>query len=400
MKKNQKRNTKYIAIIILFMVFSFVAVDKVFAMDKYWINDLDEYFTNSANWSAESGGAGGLSIPGAYDTPIFDGGGTGNITISSTSTAVENFIIGSEYSGVISVADGVILTIGSDTERDSPTITVGKSGTQIATTTMAARNNNLGGVFTITAAEDEVILTSIKFKQVGSLDGDDIYEFMLHYDTTTDGVCPTIKPDGATIIGGGDDFNDDNTITISASVAISPTYPACLYVTYSLHNNYELSKLGRSIDFEITNPSTDVILIEGSVATIEPTTKVNITGRTVIVGNGGWVTPTNLDYCTNDEITSILSLNVKDDLKNPTVFYLKNCAVWKMEGGGTAFRLTNPNLKVHSLSFTNLTGANSAGTIKMTMEISNVDSGTDPNFLSVTRTYTTTATVRAWSGND
>jgi Fe-S cluster assembly iron-binding protein IscA len=396
MKKNQKRNIKYIAIIILFMVFSFGVVDKTFAINKYWIAETTELY-NSLNWSRDSGGISNTSAPGIYDTPVFDDGGAGNITIDE-SVAVENFIVEAEYSGLITINDGVTLTIGSETERDPATITVGKTGTQIATTTMPATNNNLGGAFTITAVDDEVIITSIKLKQVGSLDSTDISAIELHYDTT-DGVCPTTKPVGASSLDSNSIFGEDDTVTFNDfTVAVSPDSPACLYITYSLVD-YTDSKLGMSIDFEITNPSTDVILIEGSVATIEPTTRVNISGRTVVVDDNADIN-LDADACTNNEITSLLSLNVKYVPKNPTVFYLKNCAVWKMEGGGTPIRLTNSNLKVHSLSFTNLTGANSAGTIKMTMEISNVDSGSDPNFLSVTRTYTTTATVRAWSGND
>jgi hypothetical protein len=161
--------------------------------------------------------------------------------------------------------------------------------------------------------------------------------------------------------------------------------------------NYSTTTLGRSIDFEITNPSTDIHIVSGG--DISTTNKINISGRTIVVGDGTDPATPDIDGCTTD-ITSLLSLNVQGEGKNPTIFYLKDCAVWKQEGGEEAFRLTNSNLKVHSLTFTELTGENSAGTVRIEMEISNVGISTDPNFMSVTRTYSTTATVKAWSGND
>lgn len=109
----------------------------------------------------------------------------------------------------------------------------------------------------------------------------------------------------------------------------------------------------------------------------------------------------NISLATNsclDNITSFLSLKVIDSAKNPTVFYLQNCSVWKKEGSGTPRRLTNPNIKVHALTFTDLTGPNSTGVVRISITMSNVDAGVEPSFINVVRTYTTTASVKAWSG--
>ena len=88
-----------------------------------------------------------------------------------------------------------------------------------------------------------------------------------------------------------------------------------------------------------------------------------------------------------------------DPVKNPTVFYLENCAVWKIVGGGAPIRMTNPNLQVLSLTFTNLTGANNGGSVRINMTMSNVNASSSPSYINTSKTYTTTATVKSWGGN-
>jgi len=261
-----------------------------------------------------------------------------------------------------------------------PILSIGKSGHQISTTTIPVTNMDLGGAYTFIKADGSSDITGIVLTQKGSLPATDITNVKLWTEATT--TCSATKPlSGTTQFGTGSVTFTDNIATTTGTLTVDSNN-VCLYVTYNIDTASSELTLGKSIDLEISNPTTDVTI---STGTISPTTKVNIPHSTIITD------PT----LTN----SVLSLKMDDPLKDPTVFYLKDSTVWKKEGEGNPIRLTNPNLKVHSLVFTDLTGANSGGTVKMDITISNVDIGDDPNFLSVTRTYGTTATVRAWRGN-
>ncbi len=260
-------------------------------------------------------------------------------------------------------------------------VTVGKSGTQIATTTMPVTNLDLGGAFTLNATDGDADITSIKIKQIGSLATTSITNVELFYKEEV--TCSTSSlPGGAVSFGVADAFDEKGIATTTGSLTLTDGVQTCLYIQYDLPDTYSTSTLGRSIDFEITNPATDLTVDGGAVTT---SAKVNISGRTIV---------------STTDITSLLSLKSGVNAEDVTVFFLQNDAVWKMVNGGTPIRLTNTNLKVHSLTFSDFTAGSSGGTVKITMVISNIDAGTDPNFLSVTRTYTTTATVKAWGGND
>jgi hypothetical protein len=396
-RKNKKINSKYLVTVFIVILLFCFSVKNVLAIDKYWVGSGN--VDNIANWSLFSGGTGGISIPTASDVVHFDSGSVNDATFNVNITTAD-FIVEPDYTGVISVNDGVTLTIGSSEALADPVITVSSSGTQIATTTMPANTNDLGGAFLLSVNTGVAIVDSIKLKQIGSLSDDEITAVSLFYSNQEDGSCSNIKPEEALSFGSNSLSLVENTVTFDEDYLILfSASSTCLYVQYDLVN-YSTSTLGKSIDFEITNPSTDITTTNEVV--INTTSKVNISGRTMVVSDNNVLNPNSedTDMCVNDEITSILSLKVKDS-EVPLVFYLQNCAVWKKQSDSEdPVRLTNQNLKVHSLNFTQLTGANSAGTIRMDMEISNVDTGTDPNFLSVTRTYRTTATVKTWSGND
>ena len=57
---------------------------------RYWIGGAGTWSSaNTANWSATSGGAGGASVPGSADTPIFDANsGSGVVTFTNGGVAV------------------------------------------------------------------------------------------------------------------------------------------------------------------------------------------------------------------------------------------------------------------------------------------------------------------------
>ncbi len=270
---------------------------------------------------------------------------------------------------------------------------VSKQGSQVATTTIPIINKDLGGAFTFSKSSGEANVTSITLHQDGSFLAEDITNLKLYY--KKEDTCSATKPEDAELFGDDGTFvNNFATTTGTLPVSASTT---CLYITYNIPTEYTELSLGKSIDLEITNPSTNVVVSSG---TVSPATSINIVGNTIIVADNitnVTATSTSNPACSDSRITSILSIHVRDEDKNPTVFYLKNCAVWKKEGEGNPFRLTDPNLQVHSLVFTNIGMAGRAVQIELTM--SNMDPGNEGVLLNVVRTYRTFTTVQAWSGN-
>lgn len=262
-----------------------------------------------------------------------------------------------------------------------PVLSVEKSGNQIATTTIPASGFNLGGAFTLNTTGGALDVNSIRIKQVGSLSTSTLSNIQLFY--KTEATCSSTKPTDATLFGSMGSFDSLNIATTTGTITLSEGFQTCLYITYDLPGTYSSSTLGRSIDFEITNPSIDIIVNGGTVSTTDP---VNISGRTIV---------------TTTDITSLLSLRMNDPSKDPTLFYLQNGAVWKKEGYNNSVRLTSPNLLVQNLTFTNFTPiSGGTGSVRIQMTVSNVNLGADPSFQDVTRTYSTTATIRAWQGSN
>lgn len=84
---------------------------RVEAASKFWIASGPGNFNDDANWSLTSGGPANTTAPGPSDSARFDGNGLGNCTISSNVT-LQSMVIGSAYTGEITVATGVDLTFG------------------------------------------------------------------------------------------------------------------------------------------------------------------------------------------------------------------------------------------------------------------------------------------------
>ena len=175
-------------------------------------------------------------------------------------------------------------------------------------------------------------------------------------------------------------------VPVIPPISLTADANVCLYLVYDLSGTSGTSTLGRSIDFEITNPQTDLVVTGGTVGT---TAKVNISGVTMVIDS-------NTDTGSTSYIKSLLSLHMRDETKNPTIFYLQNGIVYKKEGNGNPIRLTNPNLQVHNLVLTDMGG----GFVRIEIKISNMDPGQEDTFMNVTKTLKTTAGVRAWDGNN
>jgi len=388
--------------ITLILFFSFTA--SALAANKFWsgaFNDLTNVFLN---WSLTSGGPGGAALPNIYDTVRFDSGANpANVNADIT---VGDFIIDTGYSGLVSVVDGVILTIGSATDL-TPLVTVSKSGAQIATTTATSTDQDLGGAFLFTTQGPAVNVTAIKLKQVGSFATSSLSNIRLYTKDAVEEACASTKPvSGTTLFGTAGSFDENNYATTTAGTTLTLTsdVPVCLYLVYDLDGVGGLATMGKSIDLEITNPSTDITL---SAGTVTPAKKVNINGVTIVVMSEAEIidnrtTPTTTNpACSDNEIKSLISIHVSDPTKDPTLFYLQNCQVWKKEGNGNPGHLTNSNLQVHALTFTDMTSGERTGkAVQMSITISNMDPTDGDVFLNVTKTLRTTVGVMSRSGGD
>jgi hypothetical protein len=69
---------------------------------RFWVGGTGNWdSTNTANWSATSGGAGGASVPTSVDTPQFDGNsGTGTVTFTNSGVTVGAVTFASTATGI------------------------------------------------------------------------------------------------------------------------------------------------------------------------------------------------------------------------------------------------------------------------------------------------------------
>jgi hypothetical protein len=343
-----------------------------------------DYYGNPGLGGSGVGGNGGangeIAGNGAPNTGSGGGGGGGG---GSTGGSGGSGVVIIRYSttGVVSgcmdpLANNYNELATVDDESCAYSIlVVGKTGTQITTAMATSTDQDMGGAFSLLTGGD-LTVDSIKIKQIGSFPDADIENIRLYYKQQN--TCSATKPADADEFDTIDVLDENGEATSTGSLSLTAASTTCLYIVYDLTGTPGTSTLGRSIDFEITNPQTDILVTGGTVST---TDKVNIAGLTII---------------TNNDVLSLLSLHMRDETKNPTLFYLQNNAVWKQEGANNPIRLTNPNLQVHNLVLTDMGG----GFVRIEITISNMDPGQEGTFLNVTRTLKTTAGVRAWDGTN
>jgi hypothetical protein len=104
------------------------------AANRFWIAAAASNWNNTANWSATSGGAGGVAVPVAGDVVTFNGSGLGNCNID-VSVSVGSISV-SGYTGTISQGANIIAV--------STTATFGSG-----TFTGGSANITVTGVFTL-----------------------------------------------------------------------------------------------------------------------------------------------------------------------------------------------------------------------------------------------------------
>jgi len=258
-----------------------------------------------------------------------------------------------------------------------PTLTISTYGTQLPSFT-TPNTVDFGGAFTFVVDEGSVVVNEVSLTQVGSFPSDQISDVDFTYAESDGGVCQTIQP-GGTLSLGYNSFSGDIVTLNNGEPMTVGTNPMCVYIVYNTLPDSSESLLGYSVDFEISS-AEDIVLSEPS-ANITMTAPVNIPGISILVDES--IT------------TSLLSLRMADTAKDPTVFYLKDDAIWKKVGVSTSTRLTNSNLIIQSLNFENLTRSIGEGIIRMVTTVSNVAVGAPSSYLNFTKTYSTTASTRS-----
>ena len=327
--------------------------------------------------------------------------GTSTIDLSGLGWAVSHFY----YKATLMsdgtstpVLDSVSLNYSSNVVSNS-LMTVSSQGWQLATTTATSNNQDLGGAFTLLPAGGNITVNSIKFKQVGSFATSSIGNIRFYY--KQENTCSAVKPAGTTFFATTTSFQN-NMATSTGTMSLTSGSTTCLYLVYDLTGAPGTSTMGRTIDFEITNPSADIGVSGG---TVSPSTRVNIPGVTMIAVDNNAITAhapavasTTNPACSDNQIKSLMSVHVDDVGKDPTLYYLQNCAVWKQEGSGNPHRLTNPNFQVQALNFQDMTGGGqTGGSVRMSVTVSNMDPGLEGTFMNVTKTMTTTVNVgKGW----
>lgn len=156
-----------------------------------------------------------------------------------------------------------------------PVITIGSSGTQVSSANIPSANKYIGGALTFIRNSGTTNVTQIILKETGTVSANaDLSNTSVYYETA--GTC-TYDGD-ETLFGTATSFNASEQAIVSGTMAVG-TSQVCGYIVVDINSGASTSQ---TVDFEITNPSTDVTV---SVGTVSPATIIAISGSTTLSGN-------------------------------------------------------------------------------------------------------------------
>jgi hypothetical protein len=113
---------------------------------RYWVGGTGNWdSTTTANWSATSGGAGGVSVPTAADDVFIDAN-SGAVTVTKTTSTSCLTLIFTGFTGTFTIANGITLTVFGTA------ITLGSGMTYTQGTTGVLSTQGNQGAITITFA--------------------------------------------------------------------------------------------------------------------------------------------------------------------------------------------------------------------------------------------------------
>src|SRR3989338_3761743 len=164
-----------------------------------------------------------------------------------------------------------------------PAITVGTIGTQTASMNIPSTSQYVGGAFTMVRSGGTANVTSITITENGTVDAlnnldniklQDDLDITSPYDCAGESFAAGDTQYGSTDIDGFSAANGTSAFT--GSVAVSNTQAMCVYVVLDVGSG---ASDGNTLEIEIINPSTDVVVSAGDVT---PATAVAIAGATTI----------------------------------------------------------------------------------------------------------------------
>jgi hypothetical protein len=162
---------------------------------------------------------------------------------------------------------------------------VSTAGALVGTIEIPATNVWLGGAFVVTERAASRTVTEVTITETGTIDASvGLSNVQLYYDLDTaapfdcDGETynGTETQFGATLGAG---FSASSTATFTDAVAISTTTALCLYVVSDITAS---AQNANTINLQISNPSTELLVSSGSVS---PSTPVILSGTTTLSGS-------------------------------------------------------------------------------------------------------------------
>ncbi len=173
------------------------------------------------------------------------------------------------------VSPASVVAIGGRTTLNDATITVGTTGTQIATTSIPKDTFYVGGAFTFSRNAGTSTVTQIVLSEKGTVNANaNLSNVKLFYETAA--TCATSSiPGTVTPFNAATTFNASDQATATGTMSVGAAQ-VCVYVQFDVGTGANASD---TVEIEISNPSTDVTVAAGVVA---PSSAVPIAGTTTL----------------------------------------------------------------------------------------------------------------------
>lgn len=154
-----------------------------------------------------------------------------------------------------------------------PTVTVDTTGSQTASMNIPSSDNYVGGAFTMSTDINNATVTQMIITETGTVNANtNLSNVRLYYETAA-----TCSYDGneTAFNSTGVNFNSSEKATASGTMTVG-TSQVCVYVVLDVGSG---ASANETIEIEISNPSTEVTVSDGSVT---PSTAVAISGTTTL----------------------------------------------------------------------------------------------------------------------
>ncbi len=265
-----------------------------------WDMSASTFITDGANATDIAPGSGGVTNPAGQIFLTTNGGlrdtssQTGSLTFASTSFAEFEFAIeptvtapqGNTYCFRVSDVGSDLRAYDVYAEGTiSADVDVSASSSQAVSLNAGATGQDIGGQFVISRTGGNRTVTSITLNEVGTIDAQtNLDNITLEYDvdTTAPRDCTGEFNDGDETPFGSTDTDGfsaaDGSSTFTGSETVGTNRTMCLYVVLDVGSG---AANGETIEIQITDPSSDVIVTTSSVG---PSSPISPTGSTTVAG--------------------------------------------------------------------------------------------------------------------